>query len=230
MTKTTASNRILIIEDDEDIADLVNIYLQNHHYATQIVSSLKKASTVLEESPPDLVVCDILLPDGLGTAWVERMKPHLRMPVIFLSSRQETEDIIRGLELGDDYITKPFDPDILVARVKARLRNVIADPGKRNVWTDGSLELHFDRMEVRLHGTEVALPAKELQLLFLMASRPGHVFSVEQLFERIWGLDNWSDARTVMVHIHHLRRKIEAEPSKPRYIVTVRGIGYRFQA
>lgn len=99
-----------------------------------------------------------------------------------------------------------------------------------NVWRDGWLELHFDRFEVRVNGKEISLPAKEMQLLFLMASRPGHVFSTDYLFERIWGLDNWSDVRTVMVHLHHLRRKIEDTSRSHRYIITVRGIGYKFQA
>ncbi|MDT9720083.1 response regulator transcription factor [Paenibacillus sp. ClWae2A] len=235
MTYIKERRRILVVEDDIDIADLVTIYLHNQNYITHVAYNLEEATKLLEQRRPDLILCDIMLPDGTGTDWIRALRKSADLPVIFLSSRQETEDIVQGLELGDDYITKPFDPDIMVARVKKRLRpapstseNMVATG--ENVWRDGWLDLHFDRFEVRVNGKEISLPAKELQLLFLMASRPGHVFSTDYLFERIWGLDNWSDVRTVMVHLHHLRRKIENTSSTHRYIITVRGIGYKFQA
>ncbi|MNJ61602.1 Heme response regulator HssR [compost metagenome] len=123
----------------------------------------------------------------------------------------------------------------MVARVKARLRTLPATANQDHVeagsneWSDGRLTLYWDSWEVRLNGEVINLPSKELQLLFLMAGHPGKVFSVEQLYEKIWGIDGWSDSRTVMVHIHHLRRKIEGDDSTHRYIATVRGIGYKFQ-
>lgn len=253
---------ILIIEDDQDIADLISIYLHSQNYSTRLAPTLDTASRMWGEKTPDLIICDIMLPDGEGTWWVEKMKKRSRVPVIFLSSRSEREDIIRGLELGgDDYITKPFDPDILVARVKARLRNFAYDEPQQHAgngeqgqakesqlgetgagegdkvlagqggkkWSDGRLQLCFAGWEVLLDGQPVALSTKERQLLFFLASNPGQVFSVEQLYAQIWGIDGWSDQRTVMVHIHNLRRKIEEESGSHRYIATVRGIGYKFQ-
>ncbi|WP_010277759.1 response regulator transcription factor [Paenibacillus senegalensis] len=238
---------ILIIEDDEDIADLISIYLRSQTYSTRTAPTLMAASQMWAESKPDLIICDIMLPDGQGTEWVQAIRQESMVPIIFLSSLSEREDIIRGLELGgDDYITKPFDPDIMVARVKARLRNTQspsqrqqqAQPGARRgaptgkksgVWSDGRLELSFEGWEVMLGGQAVTLSTKERQLLFFLASHPGQVFSVEQLYEQIWGMDGWSDQRTVMVHISNLRRKIEDASGSHRYIATVRGIGYKFQ-
>lgn len=236
MTSHEQTRHILIVEDDTDIAELVQIYLHHQNYSTSVAHTLKDAAKLFEERPPDLVLCDIVLPDGLGTEWIKHLRERTDLPVIFLSSRQETEDIIQGLEIADDYITKPFDPDIMAARVKKRLKSVrrysssnnLIDPNEK-VWRDGWLDLHFERYEVYVGGKELSLPTKELQLLFLMANRPGHVFSTDYLFEHIWGLNNWSDVRTVMVHIHHLRRKIENPLDSHRYIVTVRGLGYKFQ-
>ncbi|MNW43710.1 Transcriptional regulatory protein WalR [compost metagenome] len=227
---------ILIIEDDGDIADLISIYLRSQGLVTRTAGTLMEATELFTARTPDLVICDIMLPDGEGSDWAKATKRNSGVPIIFLSSRSEVEDILLGFELGgDDYITKPFDPDIMVARVKARLRNLPAvanhDHTKAgsNEWSDGRLTLYWDRWEVRVNGEEINLPAKELQLLFLMAGHPGKVFSVEQLYEKIWGIDGWSDTRTVMVHIHNLRRKIEGDDSPHRYIATVRGIGYKFQ-
>ncbi|MFD0960247.1 response regulator transcription factor [Paenibacillus chungangensis] len=229
-------HHILIVEDDRDIAELIAIYLHNAGFRTSTAFTLQEADSLLEKLKPQLVLCDIMLPDGEGTDWVKRLRQRSTLPVILLSSRKEPKDIITGLELGgDDYMTKPFDPDIMVARVKAQLRRFrsAADAGnmqadKERQWTDGRLELHFGRREVRVNGQELSLPAKELQLLFLLAEHPDQVFSVERLYESIWGMDGWSDQRTVMVHIHHVRRKIEEDVGLPRYILTVRGVGYKF--
>ncbi|WP_238650629.1 response regulator transcription factor [Paenibacillus piscarius] len=223
---------ILIVEDDGDISDLVSIYLRNQHFRTRTAGTVQEASRLLAAKRPDLVICDIMLPDGDGRDWVGNWKGSSDIPVIFLSSRKEAEDIISGLELSEDYITKPFDPDVMVARVKASLRRPVVPAAgaedRERVWSDGRLQLFFDRWQVRLNGEPLNLPAKELQLLLHLAAHPGRVFGVEQLFEKIWGLDSRSDARTVMVHIHQLRRKIEDDSGKARYIETVRGIGYRF--
>ncbi|QCT03702.1 hypothetical protein E6C60_2991 [Paenibacillus algicola] len=222
--------QILIVEDDADISDLVSIYLRNQQFSTRIASTVTEASIWLQSSSFHLIICDIMLPDGNGTEWVREWKSSRDIPVIFLSSRNETEDIVEGLELSEDYITKPFDPDVMVARVRARLRRPGIPQGNteptEKVWSDGRLQIFFERWEVRLQGEVLNLPSKELQLLLQLAAHPGRVFSVEQLFDSIWGLESGSDHRTVMVHIHHLRRRIEE--SEVRYIETVRGIGYRF--
>lgn len=226
---------ILIVEDDADIAELVSLYLHNHGFTARVASSLAEAVGLLNGYRPALIICDIMLPDGSGKEWIQTLKLNMDIQVIFLSSLKESEDIISGLEHGDDYITKPFDPDIMIARVKARLRSSSMSGGAhaaamRQVWSDGQLELDFIRNEARLNGKELVLTAKELQLLLYMAGHPGQVFSVEQLYEQVWGLEHWSDTRTVMVHVHHLRRKLEEYADSPhRYIATVRGIGYKFQ-
>ncbi len=235
--ETVERNHILIVEDDTDIAELITIYLHNAGFRTSAAATLRDADRLLEEERPQLVLCDITLPDGEGTEWVKSMRQRSALPVIFLSSRKEPKDIIAGLELGgDDYMTKPFDPDIMVARVKAQLRRFASaasaghvNADKERQWTDGRLKLHFGRREVRVNGEELSLPAKELQLLFLLAEHPDQVFSVEQLYESVWGMDGWSDQRTVMVHIHNMRRKIEEDVGLPCYILTVRGVGYKFR-
>lgn len=234
MNFTNKRKSILIVEDDMDIADLIDIYLRNQDYQTYIAYNLKDASALLEQKHPDLILCDIMLPDGNGKTWIQNIKLQKDLPTIFLSSLKETEDIIDGLELAEDYITKPFDPDIMVARVKSHLRRATIETGitlssTATVYRDGWLDLNFDHFEVKVNGEEISLPVKELHLLFHMATRPGHVFSAEHLFDRIWGVDSWSDVRTVMVHIHNLRRKIEEQSGSHRYITTVRGIGYKFQ-
>ncbi|GAE28748.1 response regulator transcription factor [Halalkalibacter hemicellulosilyticus] len=219
---------ILLIEDDTDIAELVTIYLKHAGFQPSVASNGEIALQMLAQYDYQLIICDIILPDREGTEIIRSFREYSTTPVIFLSSKKESEDILNGFQLGgDDYITKPFDPDILVARVNAQLRRSTPTPHS-NMWTDGQLELHFRSLEVKLNGHEVPLSTKERQLLFHLAQYPNQVFTTDQLYDRIWGLEGMSDTRTVMVHIHHLRKKLERGQS--RYIVTVRGIGYKFNS
>lgn len=224
---------ILIVEDDADIAELVSIYLKKEGYHVLIAENAEQALHLFVHASPHMIICDIKLPDRPGTEVIDEVRKHSEVPVIFLSSKKETEDIINGFELGgDDYVTKPFDPDILVARVKAQLRRIsknnVDDQSAASVWRDDRLEINFHSWEVKIGGSPIALSTKEMQMLFLFARHPNQVFTVNHLYDHIWGLEGWSDSRTVMVHIHNLRKKIEVDLSQPRYIITVRGIGYKF--
>ncbi|MGG1515006.1 response regulator transcription factor [Paenibacillus oryzisoli] len=226
--------RILLIEDDPDICDLVAIYLRNEGMRVDVAMHAEQALELFQQSVYHLVVSDIMLPGMDGMQLVQQIRSRSDLPVIFLTSKKEPQDIIAGLRIGgDDYVTKPFEPEVLVARVLAglrRYRTTIASEqsGSDDVWKDGWLTIHKKRYEVLVDNQPVKLPAKELQLLLMLLERPSQVFSVSQIYERIWGLDGISDERTVMVHIHNLRKKIEKDPANPTYIRTVRGFGYTF--
>jgi DNA-binding response OmpR family regulator len=174
-----------------------------------------------------------MLPGMDGMQFVGLVRSESDVPFLFLSSKKTPQDIVAGLKLGgDDYITKPFEPEVLVARVQASLRRCrppARGAGERSfVWDDGWLQIDKERLEVFVKGAPVALPAKELQLLLHLIENPKMVFSISQLYDRIWSVNGTSDERTVMVHIHHLRKKIEKDPANPEYIVTIRGFGYKF--
>ncbi|MCD9025175.1 response regulator transcription factor [Cohnella silvisoli] len=217
--------RILLVEDDEDIRELLTLYLSKQGFAVEAASSFRRASEALAERMPDLLLTDILLPDGFGTELARRIREQSNIPIVFISCKREAQDIIDGLELGaDDYITKPFEPGVVVARVKAQLRRATTTP----VWRDSWLNIDPVGCTVTAGGLPATLFAKEMQLLLWLASRENQVFGVEQLYEQVWGWEKDSNIRTVMVHISNLRKKIEPNPAFPRYIVTIRGFGYKF--
>ncbi|MGG1550607.1 response regulator transcription factor [Paenibacillus ferrarius] len=226
--------RILLVEDDPDICDLVAIYLRNEGMRVDVAMHAEQALALFQQSVYHLVVSDIMLPGMDGMQFVKQIRRHSDLPVIFLTSKKEPQDIITGLQIGgDDYVTKPFEPEVLVARVLAGLRRYRTATAPEHssggdVWNDGWLTVHKNRLEVLVDNKPIALPAKELQLLLMLLERPSQVFSVNQIYERIWGLDGISDERTVMVHIHNLRKKIEKAPAHPVYIKTIRGFGYTF--
>ena len=220
---------VLVVDDEPIVRDVVVRYLQRAGYETLEANDGDHARALLEERTPDLVVLDVMLPgtDGLELCgWIRERSP---LPVILLTARGEEADRIVGLDLGaDDYVAKPFSPRELVARVRAVLRR--ADPEEssvqRLVYDD--LELDAGARDVRLAGRELQLTAKEFDLLWFLASHPRKVFSRDQLMRRIWGYEAALDTGTVTVHIRRLREKIEATPSRPRYLETVWGVGYRF--
>jgi DNA-binding response OmpR family regulator len=233
---------VLFVEDDTDICEIIELYLQGNGMDVDVAHDAETAWQLFgsKEGGYDLLLSDIVLPDMTGKQLAMRVREQSNIPIIFISCQKEARDIIDGLELGaDDYITKPFEPDIVVARVKAQLRRYRADaalpgepaPSERTaalVWRDRRLRIDPSSCEVSVDGHYVTLFAKERQLLLFMAAYPNQVFSVEQLYGQIWGWDKISDQRTVMVHISTLRKKIESDPADPRYIVTVRGFGYKF--
>jgi len=227
--------KILIVEDDQSIANLQRDYLELSGYAVTIVNSGKDALQALREGEYELILLDIMLPDIDGFEVLKNVREKDDIPVLLVSARAEEIYKINGLGLGaDDYITKPFSSGELVARVSAHLKKFERMKERFGKGNEGSklhvrgLEVHKDARRVFVNGSEVMLAQKEFDLLLFLLQNANRVFGKEELFERIWGLDSLGDAATVTVHIARIREKIEETPSKPQYIGTVWGSGYRF--
>ncbi|MFZ5826236.1 MAG: winged helix-turn-helix domain-containing protein [Bacillota bacterium] len=227
------SPRILIVDDDDAIAEIVATYLRREGYQTERAADGPSALDRIRTGGWSLVLLDVMLPglDGFEICRTVRAE-GVTVPILFLTARSEDVDQVLGLGLGgDDYITKPFSGAALAARVKAHLRRyrMLAAPAAEQEWLRfPGLEIDLAGCEVRRNGQPVALTAKEFELLRFMAGHRGRVFTREQIFTHVWGEDYLADDNTVMVHIRRLREKIEEDPSDPRYLVTVRGLGYRF--
>lgn len=225
--------KILIIEDDMDIAELERDYLEANSFAVEIVGDGALGEKRALVADVDLILLDIMLPGMDGFQVCRKVREVRNIPILLVSARQEDVDKIRGLGLGaDDYIVKPFSPSELVARVKAHLQRYQQLTGKKgaaNVLQRGALTIDKDGHRVFLDGKEVPMPNKEFALLLFLAENPGVVFSKETLFERIWGEDSLGDTATVSVHVNRIREKIEPSTAKPTYIETVWGVGYRFK-
>ncbi|RKN79070.1 response regulator transcription factor [Paenibacillus ginsengarvi] len=230
---------VLVVEDDNEIRELLRLYLIKNGFNVACASDGVSALREFEFIRPDLVLLDIQLPGASGLEVCEQIRSVSNVPIMFVSARGEAEDVIRGLDLGaDDYIAKPFDPAIVVARVKANLRRAPIyrryDPSSQGARTEPAIPkdgIYIDtkKMTVYADGHEVRLSAKEYQLLVFMANRAKEVFSASELYEYVWGRDSNDDPRTVMVHIYNMRKKLEQNPTDPRYIVSVRGLGYRYE-
>jgi two-component system response regulator ResD len=224
--------RILVVEDEPSIREVVSLYLRRAGYQVTVVEDGQAALATLAGELPDLVVLDLMLPgvDGLEiTRW---LRERGDTPIIMLTARREERDRIAGLEMGaDDYVVKPFSPQELVSRVRAVLRRTQASGpgGTAAPLTYGDLRIDPQSRLVGVRGQEVALTAKEFDLLWTMARHPRQVFSRDQLLDLVWGLTEYIDPSTVTVHVRRLREKIEADPSEPLYIQTVWGIGYKFE-
>ncbi|HZW83729.1 MAG TPA: response regulator transcription factor [Candidatus Deferrimicrobium sp.] len=225
--------RILVVDDEEYIQELLKFNLEKEGFEVVLAGNGGQALDLTQKLLPDLIVLDIMLPgmDGLEVCKLIRQNPEFSStPVIMLTARGEELDKVLGLELGaDDYLTKPFSPRELVARVKARLRRHGGNPQNQNRIVIGNLIIDTDSFRVIADGRSLDLTPKELELLKFLASNPGKVFSRDYLLEKIWGYDFAGDTRTVDVHIRHLRQKIEVDPANPLYIETLRGVGYRFK-
>jgi DNA-binding response OmpR family regulator len=220
---------VLVVDDEPTIREVVVRYLEREGYRTLEAADGRAARALLETDSPNLVVLDVMLPEMDGLALCRWIRARSTLPVIMLTARGEEADRIVGLELGaDDYVTKPFSPRELAARVRTVLRR--AQPGAprdEQLSFDG-VELDANTREVRREGEELRLTAKEFDLLWFLASNPRHVFSREQLMSRVWGYEAALDTGTVTVHMRRLREKIESDPSQPRFLETVWGVGYRF--
>lgn len=228
------ANRILIIEDDKSIAALQKDYLEINGF--EVHSELSGQSGLKEalSDTYDLIILDLMLPEIDGFEILKRVREKLEVPVLMVSARKEDIDKIRGLGLGaDDYITKPFSPNELVARVKAHMaryeRLVSKNSNQSKELTIRGLTIVLDSRRVYMNGEEVILTTKEFDLLLFLADNPDKVFSKDYLFEKVWGMDNYGDISTVTVHIGKIREKIEADSSNPQYIETIWGAGYRFK-
>ncbi|WJH33800.1 response regulator transcription factor [Paenibacillus aurantius] len=225
--------RILIIEDDREINQLIANYLSKEGFVTESVYNGREALTRIARPDYQLVILDMMLPIVEGREVLRKIRENQTIPVIILSAKDREMDKIDGLGLGaDDYMTKPFTIGELVARVNAQLRRYMAfQPDHTSasppVIKHGGLELDTGTYQVRVNGEEKPLTAKEYAILKLFLSHPNQVFSKPQIFESVWQEDSRSDDNTVMVHINRLRAKIESDPSRPVYLLTVWGIGYR---
>ncbi|MEU8526732.1 MULTISPECIES: response regulator transcription factor [Streptomyces] len=226
------SARILVAEDDEKQSRLIRIYLEREGNAVQVVGDGRAALEKARATRPDLVVLDVMLPyvDGLDVCRILRTEPGTEdVPILLLTARTTEEDMLLGLDLGaDDYLTKPYSPRELTARVRALLRRARKSaPAEATLLSVGEVELDTARFEVRVAGRAVALTAKEFSILEALAREPGRVFSRAQIIERVFGFDRDVLERTVDAHVMNLRRKLEAHPGSPRLLETVYGRGYR---
>ena len=225
--------RILVVDDEKTIVKGIKFNLEKEGYEVLVAYDGEEALQVFNEESPDLIVLDLMLPKMDGFDVCRNIRKTSDVPIVMLTARGEDIDKILGLELGaDDYVTKPFNPRELAARVKAIIRRSQApagDSGNLQVIRLQDLQIDLFQHKVRVRDKEVDLTSKEFALLSLMASHPGRVFSREKLLEHVWGYDYYGDARTVDVHVRHLREKIEPEPSTPQLILTVWGAGYKFR-
>lgn len=225
------AERVLIVEDEDSIAALVEHHLRQAGFVTVRAAAGRAAVDAFMTTGADLIILDVMLPDMDGLAVCREVRRTSDVPVIFLTARREEIDRVVGLELGaDDYITKPFSPRELVARVKAVLRRTGGPrlPERAGAMVRGAVRIDPLRRTVSVAGQPVSLTTLEFDLLLALAERPGLVLTRDQLLDRVWGIDFAGDPRTVDVHIHHLREKIEPDSQTPRYLQTVRGVGYRF--
>ena len=224
--------RIVIIEDEKDIVELVRYNFRKEGFEVESFARGREGLDFLRRHPVDIVLLDILLPDDDGFNICKRLRGDERLrglPVIFLTAKGEEVDRVLGLEIGgDDYVVKPFSPRELVARVKAVLRRQERVADKREVVEVGSVRLDTRTQEVTVDGRPVQLSALEFKLLYHLASHPRHVFNRDRLLDEVWGRDRFVTPRTVDVHIRRLREKIEPLPNRPQFLQTVRGSGYRF--
>jgi DNA-binding response OmpR family regulator len=220
---------VLVVDDEPIVREVVVRYLEREGYRTLEAADGIRARELVERDEPNLVVLDLMLPGMDGLALCRWIRSTSQLPVIMLTARGEEADRIVGLELGaDDYVTKPFSPRELAARVRSVLRRAGPRAVQHERLSFGELELDPDAREVRKAGAPLRLTAKEFDLLHFLASHPRHVFSREQLMDRVWDYAAAVDTGTVTVHIRRLREKIEDDPSRPEFLQTVWGVGYRF--
>lgn len=226
--------KILIIEDDLNIAELERDYLKLNGYATEIETDGERASKKALSGGYDLIIVDLMLPGKSGYQIIQEVREKYEIPILVVSARSEDIDKIRGLDYGaDDYMTKPFSPSELLARVKSHLRRYDRLKGENpqsNILSLKNLEINSASHKVYVNGMEIQMTTKEYELLFFLASNPNIVFTKEHIFDVIWGLNSVGDLATVPVHIQKIRKKIEKEPSNPVFIETLWGTGYRFNS
>jgi DNA-binding response OmpR family regulator len=222
--------RILTVEDDERIRTAVKLALEDEGWQVDEATNGEEAITAFGRAPTDVVLIDIMLPGVDGFEVCRQIRRQSDVPIVMVTARDDTHDVVAGLEAGaDDYLTKPFAPKELSARIRALLRRArVSEPGASRL-RFGDLEIAPEEGVVTSDGREVHLTKTEFRLLVELASSPGRVFSREALLERVWGHGYFGDGRLVDVHVRRLRTKVENDPANPRHVVTVRGLGYKLQ-
>ena len=224
------SNKVLIVDDDAHIAELIRLYIEKDGFSAEIASNGKEALKKFKEEAPSIVILDIMMPEMDGWQVCREIRRVSNIPIIMLTAKGETFDKVLGLELGaDDYMVKPFEPKELVARVKAVLRRFEtkdSEAVKELVYPN--LTINLSNYELKINGNITEIPPKELELLYFLAQNPNRVYTREQLLEEVWGFDYFGDSRTVDVHIKRLREKIENIEGNWT-LKTVWGVGYKFE-
>lgn len=225
--------KILVVDDEPSIREVVSLYLSQLGFDPTAVGDGRAALEELESNPPDLLILDVMLPGVDGFEVVRQVRATSAIPIILLTARKDEIDRIVGLEIGaDDYVTKPFSPRELVSRVRAVLRRTrqAAPPfGGEQPVSCAAIRIDPRTRRVTIAGREIALTVKEFDLLWMFVNNPNRVFNRRQLLDRVWGVSEYIDASTVTVHVRRLREKVEQDPSNPRHILTVWGVGYRFE-
>lgn len=229
--------KILIVEDDNEIREGVKIYLHNQGYQVFQAANGQEGLKIAQEETIHLAIVDIMMPVMDGVTMLMKLREnHYEFPVIMLSAKSEEVDKIMGLNMGaDDYVTKPFTPLELLARVNSHLRRYTKylsalenDPAKDNIYTVGGLELNEDTVEVSVDGVPVKLTPMEFKIVQLLIKSPGRVFSADEIYERIWN-ERAINTDTIMVHVRNIREKIEVDPKNPKYLKVVWGVGYKIE-
>jgi len=230
-----SAKTILVVEDEASIAEVVSLYLRRAGYSVLIAPDGRQAMNMFDRQQPDFVILDLMLPEVDGLSLTRWLRDRSDIPIIMLTARREEMDRITGLEMGaDDYVIKPFSPQELVSRVRAVMRRLGRDverDAEENERTLSFEDLSVDPRSrvVTVKSSPIELTAKEFDMLYLLARHPKQVFTREQLLERIWGGAQYIDPGTVTVHVRRLREKIEDDPSKPIRLLTVWGVGYKFE-
>jgi two-component system alkaline phosphatase synthesis response regulator PhoP len=227
---TEAPETVLVVDDEPAIRELVRFALEREGFQVEMAADGWEGLNLARTQKPDLVVLDLMLPGLSGEEVCRALRAETDIPVLMLTARKEESDRIAGLELGaDDYVTKPFSPRELTARVRAILRRTRGRDGASPAAPEAGLVIDLERRRVTLDGRPVELTYTEFELIRTLKGHPGRVFSREVLLSRVWGQDYFGDTRTVDVHIRHLREKLGEDPAQPRFIETVRGVGYRYR-
>lgn len=224
-------SRILIVEDELDLANIIKDYLEKELYEVEICSQGDEAIEIFDKFKPSLVILDLMLPGMNGYEICQNIRKKSTMPILILSAKIDEFDKVKGLDLGaDDYITKPFRPRELLARVNAQLRrSQVFNKENLEIIDLENIRIYTKEYKVEKDGRDLDLSRNEFELLIFLSKNPRQVFSREQLYDRIWGFDSYGDLNTVTVTINRLRQKIEDNPKNPKYILTVWGVGYKFE-
>ncbi|MBB6350280.1 winged helix-turn-helix domain-containing protein [Nonomuraea muscovyensis] len=225
--------RVLVVEDEESFSDALSYMLRKEGFEVSVAATGPEALDTFDRTGADLVLLDLMLPGLPGTEVCRSLRQKSKVPVIMLTAKDSEIDKVVGLELGaDDYVTKPFSSRELVARIRAVLRRQgdLVEELETSVLAVGPVRMDVDRHVVAVRGAQVQLPLKEFELLEVLLRNAGRVLTRGQLIDRVWGADYVGDTKTLDVHVKRLRAKIEADPSNPRCILTVRGLGYKFDA
>ncbi|NQX12092.1 response regulator transcription factor [Microbacteriaceae bacterium VKM Ac-2855] len=222
---------ILLVEDESALSEPLSYLLEREGYDVTVAEDGVKAVAAFDAGSFDLVLLDLMLPGMPGTEVCRELRTRSTVPIIMVTAKDSEVDIVVGLELGaDDYVTKPYSTRELLARIRAVLRRRIEEPTEERIVTAGPVKMDIERHTVEVDGVETPMPLKEFELLEMLLRNAGRVLTRGQLIDRVWGSDYFGDTKTLDVHVKRIRSKIERSPGDPKLLVTVRGLGYRFDA